>query len=43
MRVLIVEDDEELSNQMQQSLLDAGYAVDVAHDGEDGHFLGDTE
>src|SRR5690606_21473420 len=21
----------------------AGYAVDVSHDGEDGHFLGDTE
>lgn len=43
MRVLIVEDDEALSGQMHQSLLDAGYAVDVAHDGEDGHFLGDTE
>lgn len=43
MRVLIVEDDEALASQIQESLLDAGYAVDVTHDGEDGHFLGDTE
>ena len=43
MRVLIVEDDETLAAQIEQSLLDAGYSVDVAHDGEDGHFLGDTE
>lgn len=43
MRVLIVEDDETLAGQIEQSLLDAGYAVDMAHDGEDGHFLGDTE
>lgn len=43
MRILVVEDDESLAEQIQQSLLDAGYVVDVAHDGEDGHFLGDTE
>ncbi len=43
MRVLIVEDDMTLAEQMQQSLLDAGYVVDMAHDGEEGHFLGDTE
>lgn len=43
MRILVVEDDENLSEQIQQSLLDAGYAVDVAFDGEEGHFLGDTE
>ena len=43
MRILVVEDDESLAGQIQQSLLDAGYAVDVANDGEDGHFLGDTE
>jgi len=42
-RILVVEDDENLSEQIQQSLLDAGYAVDVAFDGEEGHFLGDTE
>ncbi|MFC3053604.1 response regulator transcription factor [Kordiimonas pumila] len=43
MRVLIVEDDEALASQIKESLLDVGYAVDVSHDGEDGHFLGDTE
>lgn len=43
MRVLLVEDDEALSSQIQESLIDAGYAVDVSGDGEDGHFLGDTE
>ncbi len=43
MRVLLVEDDETLSGQIEESLLSAGYAVDCASDGEDGHFLGDTE
>ncbi|PCI61784.1 MAG: DNA-binding response regulator [Kordiimonadales bacterium] len=43
MRILLVEDDENLADQIKQSLLDAGYAVDVTGDGEDGHFLGDTE
>ena len=43
MRVLIVEDDKTLAGQIEQSLVEAGYAVDVAYDGEDGHFLGDTE
>jgi two-component system OmpR family response regulator len=43
MRVLIVEDDENLANQIATSLGDVGYAVDRASDGEDGHFLGDTE
>ena len=43
MRVLLVEDDPQLSDQMMQSLTDAGYAADHAEDGEDGHFLGDTE
>jgi two-component system OmpR family response regulator len=43
MRVLIVEDDETLAKQMMQSLSDVGYAVDHAADGEEGHFLGDTE
>ena len=43
MRILLVEDDESLSAQIEQSLLDAGYAVDVTGDGEDGHFMGDTE
>ncbi len=43
MRVLVVEDEPELARQLAESLGEAGYAVDVAHDGEEGHFLGDTE
>jgi len=43
MRVLVVEDDKTLAKQLAQALTEAGYAVDVAHDGEEGHFLGDTE
>jgi two-component system OmpR family response regulator len=43
MRVLVVEDDTNLNRQIKDALTDAGYAVDVAFDGEEGHFLGDTE
>jgi two-component system OmpR family response regulator len=43
MRVLVVEDERELARQLKDALAEAGYSVDVAHDGEEGHFLGDTE
>jgi two-component system OmpR family response regulator len=43
MRVLVVEDDPDLNRQLADALKEAGYAVDTASDGEDGHFLGDTE
>jgi two-component system OmpR family response regulator len=43
MRVLVVEDDADLARQLQTSLRDAGYAVDVATDGEEGHYLGTNE
>ncbi len=43
MRLLVVEDDPDLNRQLVTSLTDAGYAVDSSHDGEEGHFLGDTE
>lgn len=43
MRVLVVEDDKDLNRQLEQAFADAGYAVDKAFDGEEGHFLGDTE
>jgi two-component system OmpR family response regulator len=43
MRLLVVEDDHDLNRQMVRALEDAGYAVDRAFDGEEGHFLGDTE
>ena len=43
MRLLVVEDDPDLRRQLVGSLKDAGYAVDGAADGDEGHFLGDTE
>jgi len=43
MRVLLVEDDPDLSRQLKQALADAGYAVDYASDGEEAQFLGETE
>ncbi|PCI04349.1 MAG: DNA-binding response regulator [Hyphomicrobiales bacterium] len=43
MRILIIEDDKNLNRQLQEACVDAGYVVDVAFDGEEGHFLGDTE
>ncbi len=43
MRVLVVEDEPNLLRQLKAALEGAGYAVDTASDGEDGHFLGGTE
>jgi two-component system OmpR family response regulator len=43
MRLLVVEDDRDLNRQLVTALENAGYAVDRAFDGEEGHFLGDTE
>jgi two-component system, OmpR family, response regulator len=43
MRVLVVEDDRRLAEQVRRTLAAAGFAVDLAPDGEEGHFLGDTE
>lgn len=43
MRLLVVEDDVDLNRQLVDALKGAGYAVDTAFDGEEGHFLGDTE
>ncbi len=43
MRLLIVEDDPDLNRQLEDAFVEAGYVVDKAFDGEEGHFLGDTE
>jgi len=42
-RVLVIEDEPQLSLRVEQALEAAGFAVDVAFDGEEGWFLGDTE
>ncbi|MGE3247857.1 MAG: response regulator transcription factor [Beijerinckiaceae bacterium] len=43
MRLLVVEDDKDLNRQLVAALQQAGYVVDSAFDGEEGHYLGDTE
>lgn len=43
MRILVVEDDPDLNRQLVTALTESGYVVDQARDGEEGHFLGDTE
>ena len=43
MRLLVVEDDPDINRQIVTALQDSGYVVDSARDGEEGHFLGDTE
>lgn len=39
MRVLLVEDNRRLNYSLKTSLIEAGYAVDVAYDGEEGQEL----
>ena len=36
MRILVVEDDRKVASFLEKGLREEGYAVDVAHDGEDG-------
>jgi two-component system, OmpR family, response regulator len=43
MRILVVEDDPDINRQLVAALQDQGYVVDAAKDGEEGHYLGDTE
>ena len=43
MRLLIVEDEPTLGLQLKETLEGAGYAVDLAENGVDGHFMGAEE
>lgn len=43
MRILLVEDDQELAGRLGLALREAGFAVDCAYDGEEAAFLGETE
>ncbi|MCC6919404.1 MAG: response regulator transcription factor [Alphaproteobacteria bacterium] len=43
MRLLVVEDDPDLNRLLVNALKEGGYVVDSARDGEEGHFLGETE
>ncbi|MBF0521609.1 MAG: response regulator transcription factor [Candidatus Omnitrophica bacterium] len=42
MRILIVEDEQKVADFIKRGLKEEGYAVDVAYDGEQGHFLATT-
>ena len=43
MRILVVEDESTLRDQLRKTLLDNGYTVDTAGNGEDGLHLGQEE
>jgi two-component system OmpR family response regulator len=43
MRVLVLEDHPTLARQVMDALAEAGFVADHAADGEEGHFLGETE
>ena len=42
MRLLVVEDEKRLASFLRNALREHGYAVDIAHDGEDGAHLAQT-
>ena len=43
MRILVIEDNADLARQIKAELEQKMYVVDVAYDGEEGLYLGDTE
>lgn len=43
MRILVVEDEEEVASYLAKGLKEHGYAVDVAHDGKEGLYLALSE
>ena len=42
MRILVIEDERKIAQFIRRGLKEEGYAVDVAGDGEEGHFLSTT-
>lgn len=42
MRILVVEDERKIADFIKRGLKEEGYAVDVAYDGQEGHFLATT-
>lgn len=43
MRILIIEDEQRLSNTIKKGLVEEGFAVDQAYDGEEGQYLAESE
>jgi heavy metal response regulator len=42
MRILVIEDEKKVADFISHGLAEEGYAVDVAHDGDQGYFLATT-
>src|SRR4030065_809717 len=43
MRILVIEDERRLANIIKKGLIEDGFAADLAFDGEEGFYLGETE
>lgn len=43
MRILIIEDEQKAANYLKKGLMENGFSVDIANDGEDGLHLATTE
>lgn len=43
MRILLIEDEQRLSNTIKKGLVEEGFAVDQAYDGEEGQYLAESE
>lgn len=43
MRLLIIEDEQDLAKNLKKGLTEQGYAVDTVSDGEEGEYLAETE
>lgn len=43
MRILVIEDEQKISNFIKRGLKEEGYLVDIANDGEEGHFSATTQ
>ena len=42
MRILLIEDEKDLSSIIRQGLEEEGYIVDVANDGEEGQYMAEN-
>src|SRR3989344_5145148 len=43
MRIMVIEDERRLANVIKKGLVEDGFAVDLAYDGEDGQFMAEEE
>ncbi|MEW5801405.1 MAG: response regulator transcription factor [bacterium] len=42
MRILVIEDEKKIARFIKRGLQEEGYSIDIAYDGEEGHFLATT-